>query len=302
MFLNDLLRGSWNGQPALQSSPEAVVEATPPIDRRGMFGVRGTARDIIGVLGDAFLTQAGRNTVYAPRRQMEREADAQQEFTHDPMSAIERLSRENPAAARDMFNDYQLNQVRQRQQRAADTLFENTTHDRATRLFQGVTEQSWPRVRQQALNYYSARGLTPPVEIPESFDQGFVDMLRSSAVPTDRQIDDDALADYRSEGLNVRRQAINAANTRAAASVAARRDADAARDADRDATREDRRNQNDWFRNYRERYPPGSGRRPRPSNGPATEPAGANERDGRRYRNNANGRVFTVRNRTRYYE
>ena len=92
--------------PSPQSNPDVVVKATNPITpgedssappprlsnqntlgaaqdanaaappHHGLFHVSGTLRDVLGTLGDAFLTQAGHNSVYAPRRQEEKLSDA----------------------------------------------------------------------------------------------------------------------------------------------------------------------------------------------------------------------------------
>lgn len=81
-------------------------------DRRGPFGARGTLRDILGTIGDAFLVQSGNERIYAPRREQERLSDAMAGFTQDPMAAIERVAGINPEAAQAMLEQYQLNQDR----------------------------------------------------------------------------------------------------------------------------------------------------------------------------------------------
>lgn len=92
--------------------PEELKEILP---RRGKFGVKGTLREILGTLGDAFLVQGGRDAVYEPRRQREREGDALFGFTNDPLQAIERLATENPKYAQELYNDYLVNESRESQ-------------------------------------------------------------------------------------------------------------------------------------------------------------------------------------------
>ena len=41
------------------------------IKHKGLFGVKGSLRDILGVLGDAFLVQSGNPRIYAPNRRRE---------------------------------------------------------------------------------------------------------------------------------------------------------------------------------------------------------------------------------------
>ncbi len=73
--------------------PDVSTEEVTP--RTGMFGVKGTLRDIIGTLGDAFLIQSGNAPMYAPRRREERIGDAMrgaaQGSPDDMIAAAERL-------------------------------------------------------------------------------------------------------------------------------------------------------------------------------------------------------------------
>jgi hypothetical protein len=112
-------------------TPEELEEIVP---RKGMFGVKGTLRDVLGTLGDAFLVQSGNNRVYAPQRQQEKEADALFGFTQDPMQAIERLAVHNPEAAKELYNIYEQAEARRatlasqegaRQDVAADRRYTN---------------------------------------------------------------------------------------------------------------------------------------------------------------------------------
>lgn len=94
---------------------EARDAAANAPKHKGMFGVKGTLRDILGTVGDAFLIQSGNKAIYAPRRQQERESDALSGFTDNPMQAIERLAQQNPTAARDLYNDFLTNQAKKAQ-------------------------------------------------------------------------------------------------------------------------------------------------------------------------------------------
>jgi hypothetical protein len=99
---------------------EALRRAEKAADRRGMFGVKGTLRDVIGTLGDAFLVQSGNDAVYAPTREKERFSDAMAGSSRDPTAAYERAMGVNPDAAMDFYGKYQTaenqaqgNQIRQ---------------------------------------------------------------------------------------------------------------------------------------------------------------------------------------------
>lgn len=82
---------------------EAADAAKNAPQREGYFHTKGTLRDILGTLGDAFLIQSGHNAIYTPQRQREKIADAYSGFTGvsgaDPdevqknqMAALERLA------------------------------------------------------------------------------------------------------------------------------------------------------------------------------------------------------------------
>lgn len=94
---------------APQASPQEIastksLQGLP--DHKGMFGVHGTLRDVLGTLGDAFLIQGGAKPIYAPVRQQERESDALVGLASNPQDTIGRLAGDgrDPAAAMTMRN------------------------------------------------------------------------------------------------------------------------------------------------------------------------------------------------------
>lgn len=60
---------------------EALQASQNAPERKGMFGTKGTLREILGTVGDAFLIQSGNNPIYTPRRQQEKLSDAYAGFT-----------------------------------------------------------------------------------------------------------------------------------------------------------------------------------------------------------------------------
>jgi len=110
----------------------ASLEGAP--QRSGMFGTKGTLRDILGVVGDAFLTQAGRNTVYAPQRQREKMADAMTGFTNSEESALAAIERMTQAGFGDqaakLHEAMQQSKLRQAQTESLNTGRQNQAADR----------------------------------------------------------------------------------------------------------------------------------------------------------------------------
>jgi hypothetical protein len=88
--------------------------------RKGMFGTKGTLRDILGVVGDAFLVQSGNQAIYRPQREQEKLADAMVGFTEDDqaLAAIERVADLNPEFARQLKQLYDTDAYRKTQQQS----------------------------------------------------------------------------------------------------------------------------------------------------------------------------------------
>lgn len=77
----------------VEPSNKAMEELIP---RKGMFGVKGTLRDIIGTIGDAFLLQSGNKEQYAPVRRQERVGSAMYGIDpNDPVSVQAGIDRLN---------------------------------------------------------------------------------------------------------------------------------------------------------------------------------------------------------------
>ena len=98
---------------AIKARDEALQYGSEDSQHRGMFGLKGTLRDVLGLAGDAFLLQAGRNPMYMPKRRQERLSDAMAGFTQDPQSAIERIAGVNPALAQEMNQQYNTQMLSQ---------------------------------------------------------------------------------------------------------------------------------------------------------------------------------------------
>lgn len=99
---------------------EALRRGEKAADHRGLFGAKGTLRDVIGILGDGFLVQSGNKALYGPTREREKFSDAMAGSSRNPQAAYERGMGVNPDAAMDFYNRYQSaesqaqqNQIRQ---------------------------------------------------------------------------------------------------------------------------------------------------------------------------------------------
>lgn len=105
-----------NNAPAVMGRDQDIKQTEEASGRRGMFGMKGTLRDVLGVLGDAFLVQSGNAPMYAPTRRKEHISDAMAGFTVDPVSAIERVSYYDPEMGQKLYEDYETSLLKKAQQ------------------------------------------------------------------------------------------------------------------------------------------------------------------------------------------
>lgn len=109
-----------NNSDAIKERQYAAEMGDDAAQHKGMFGTKGTLRDILGTVGDAFLIQSGNDPIYANQRQRERAADAMTGFSRDPVAAAERMAGVNPEFAGKMLDNYGEQQFREAQQRSVD--------------------------------------------------------------------------------------------------------------------------------------------------------------------------------------
>lgn len=109
---------------AVEAAQQANAKAQEVSERKGMFGLKGTLRDVIGLLGDAFLVQGGGSAIYAPTRRQEQLSDAAAGFTDDPLAAAERVTQVPGGVelGRKLYDDYTSTELKrtQAQSLAAD--------------------------------------------------------------------------------------------------------------------------------------------------------------------------------------
>lgn len=173
-------------------------------EHKGIFGIKGRGRDILGLIGDAFLTQANKDPIYRPRRDREIMSDSLQGFADNPLSAIQRLNDMGfPAEAAKMHDQYQEQQVKMRETKVKENEYGDKVLSAGTAFLDPrvANAETWPAVRKRVQDYYAARGVTPPFELPEQYDENAIANIRAFGVPTKDQVDDAAMADYRKTRL-----------------------------------------------------------------------------------------------------
>ena len=157
---------------AVQADIKRGQEAS---DRRGMFGTKGTLRDVLGLVGDAFLVQGGRDPYYAPRRRQEQISDAWAGATENPYAAAERVGYYDAKMGQDLIEQAKNDELKtaqfeslqaSRKAKADDDAF--ARYRRAREMLGGlfntpgavVNGQISPAALQQATKIAASAGMT----------------------------------------------------------------------------------------------------------------------------------------------
>jgi len=163
---DDFIMG--NAKP-VSMAREAEKDTALNSDRRGMFGVKGTLRDVLGVVSDAFLVQSGNAPIYSARRKQEQWADAMAGFSDGPEAermAIERAMRVDPVRTQEFLQQSRLNQtnmgnlaLRGQELNRSETVDLRKT---LTGLAATAVTSDNPEVRAQALRIIEANATNLP--------------------------------------------------------------------------------------------------------------------------------------------
>lgn len=184
--------------PILEVNGNRSPVTPEPMDYRGLFGMKGNLRDIVGLIGDAFLTQAGRAPIYMPSREAEMASNALQGFydgndmdkeaalarlsTIDPYKAAElkgkleqealtRAYRENAMENRDRMNDLREQDLRRRQLES---------YNRLGNLAKASNEKTWPTVRARLQKMAAQLGIQE--DFPEQYDPDWINAFASAGM------------------------------------------------------------------------------------------------------------------------
>lgn len=89
-----------------------VAQQIAAPEHKGMFGVKGTFRDILGGLGDAFLASAGQGPMYSKVRANEKLGDAMQGSPFGSDQMLMAVAQHDPNMAMEMYKQQQLGNYR----------------------------------------------------------------------------------------------------------------------------------------------------------------------------------------------
>lgn len=181
----------------------AMASAMQAPEHKGLFGLKGTFRDVLGVLGDAFLLNEGRDPLYRAQRQQEKLGDAFQGFDQDPLGAIQRIGGVDAALGQKYYGDYLDSRDRQAKL-AQDAQLEGYKGEGAfaTRmggLFGAANEKTYPALLANARKLAEARGYGHLLDgLPDVYDENAVKAWVRGTMAPKEQFD----VDYRRTRLN----------------------------------------------------------------------------------------------------
>ena len=160
---------------------------------KGLFGVSGTFRDVLGTLGDALLIGNGMNPIYHPALEQEKLSRATMGYGIDPQGAINRAMAVNPAYGEKLAEQYMSRQDtlakrKSEAEKAAEQARKDSlsNEEKVTDLVASVLSDSTPetwgarvKVAQQIAKKY---GANLPIPLGDARDQNVVDQYRSLAL------------------------------------------------------------------------------------------------------------------------
>ena len=162
-MLLERYKGNLDNSDFIRARQEAVRAGEKASDRRGMFGVKGTLRDILGVLGDAFLIQSGNAPIYGPTRRRELISDAMAGGELNPAAARARVGYYSPEMEQQMLEAYENQQLREAQQESLAEARESQIQARELAGFH-QTRESIARLLNNPNAYGPDGNLTPEAE------------------------------------------------------------------------------------------------------------------------------------------
>lgn len=189
----------------------------PPktVGHEGMFGIKGVGRNILGLLGDAFLVQAGRDPYYRQKVQQEQMGDAMSSFTDNPLGAIQALaSMGRGKEANELLDSLtkRINDTRTstasagaNNALAADRMVE--TGDKRLAPIYGVLgsvkdASAYPYAVDLARKMAAQRGIDLPFDLPEQYDESALNAIVGGAISPEKRMQAESLDNYReAQGL-----------------------------------------------------------------------------------------------------
>jgi hypothetical protein len=178
------------------ASPPLMMSAVP--DEQGNLDSVVTAprerkMSFLAKLADGVGAAYGQEPKFRQAFEKKQFQDAMEGFTDDPLTAIKRVARRDPATAWKMYGQY-MDDTRQgdvaEQQRKTNALrYQGIGLDRIAGMAGAANEGNWSKMGPLLKKYAADKGLD--VEIPDQWDPDIVNMIRYGGIKPDQQIDNE---------------------------------------------------------------------------------------------------------------
>jgi hypothetical protein len=203
---------NYDNYPQLAGVRQAEKNAQKFAPRHGMFGVKGTLRDVLGLLGDSLLIGSGNKAIYQPQRALERKADALVGFTDNPDAAAERLAAQDPSAGMEFYSNLQKQREMEKNLSADNSRLDKEMSEKVYQQYANQYRQtagsfsdqaSYSRGGRQALQILKDRGgLGEDFVVPETYDKELFNTIsRSGMSPYQQATVDDKETSQRFKGV-----------------------------------------------------------------------------------------------------
>lgn len=177
---------------------------------KGMFGIKGTLRDVLGLLGDSLLSGSGRQAIYSPVKQKETQGDALSGFTQNPLAAFERMSQVNPEFAAELYKNYSASQARSQAAAAAAQTASQTRLQKGAELFGrfygASNKESYARIIPILTKIKESYGLGDEFSVAPEYDENTAHAYQYGGMPAQAQVRDNRQGEAE-QGRNDRAQA-----------------------------------------------------------------------------------------------
>ena len=179
------------GASPMGAGPTGMQQAQVPPEHRGLFGLKGTPRDLLGILGDSFLMANGIDPLYYQGREKEKFGDAMAGLGADPEGAIAKASGIDPATGQKLYDNYLDSRDRNAKlkQDAENDAFKNESifATRIGGILAAANPQTYPAILANARKQAEAKGYSERLSgLPETYDKASVDAwVRGTMEPKD---------------------------------------------------------------------------------------------------------------------
>lgn len=181
-------------------------------------GFKPKKRSILGILGDAFLMNQGKQPLFYKKMEEKNLRRAMDGFTDNPLESIKRIATFNPELAWKMYDTYQDNSRAASQQdrlmKAYDFKLEEAATGRVMNMLGAANSSNWKAIRDRAQSYMQKQGYELPFDLPEEYDEDFVNSARMGQIPVAKQVQLEDTREYRERGLDIRESRTNSQNAR----------------------------------------------------------------------------------------